>query len=125
MIRRPKGSGSITTNGYLRHGQELDHRLVMGRYLGRELETDEIVHHINRNTLDNRIENLDLMGKGSHTSLHMLRHSVINGTKICDRCGVVKSAEMFPKRSDSNKPRSICKACFRVDRWEYKQRTGK
>ena len=34
------------------------HRLVMSRILGRELERNEIIDHVNGNGLDNRRENL-------------------------------------------------------------------
>lgn len=48
-----------------------EHRLVMEKYIGRFLTNDEVVHHINEDTLDNRIENLLLMTPSEHNKYHL------------------------------------------------------
>jgi hypothetical protein len=58
----------IVENGKRRAKKES--RIIMEKHLGRDLEPWEIVHHINEDPSDNRIENLGLMDWGEHTSLH-------------------------------------------------------
>lgn len=42
----------------------------MEALIGRHLKDDECVHHIDRNKKNNRKENLSLMTKSEHMSLH-------------------------------------------------------
>lgn len=52
-------------------GYIMEHILVMEALLGRHLYDRECVHHINEIKSDNRKENLQLMTKSEHMSLHM------------------------------------------------------
>lgn len=52
-------------------GYIMEHILVMEALVGRHLEADECVHHINLKRDDNRKENLKLMTTSEHMSYHM------------------------------------------------------
>jgi hypothetical protein len=65
-----KGGVRIDGNGYEtvrvhEHFYLLTHRLIMERILGRKLQGEEVVHHVNRNRKDNRPENLALCNNAS------------------------------------------------------------
>ena len=45
-------------------------RMVIEEHLGRELSIFEIIHHIDGDRSNNEIENLQIMTREEHTSLH-------------------------------------------------------
>lgn len=48
----------------------MQHVDIMENHIGRKLEPDEIVHHIDRNRSNNELDNLQIMKRTDHSKLH-------------------------------------------------------
>lgn len=73
-----KGGREITKDGYVvlwisRKEKILEHRKVLEDHLGRKLTGSEVVHHINGNNADNRLENLQLTTFSEDIRRHKLQ----------------------------------------------------
>lgn len=70
-------NGYISSDGYKMLGNEREHRLIMEESIGRKLDKKEIVHHINMDKLDNRLDNLYLcVNESDHRNIHKSMDSV-------------------------------------------------
>jgi hypothetical protein len=77
--RIKNGGISISDNGYLRFNQTKSngvnagrrlHDLIAEMMIGRPLRHDEVVHHIDGDKLNNNLDNLEVMTRAEHTTLH-------------------------------------------------------
>lgn len=80
-----------TKNDYV-----LLHRVIVENHLGRLLNADEVVHHINEDKKDNRIENLEVLTASEHAKHH--KSSI--GRKLLEiRCPECSKIFIREKRS--------------------------
>lgn len=80
----------------------------MENHLGRLLNLNEIIHHKNENKKDNRIENLEVLSRREHVSLHSSKGRAMAEIK----CPFCKSFVILEKRqthlSKKNKKYTSC-----------------
>jgi hypothetical protein len=58
-----------------------EHRYIMEQFLGRKLESYEVVHHKDGNKRNNDLENLEVILLSEHSTLHLTNHIVTDETK--------------------------------------------
>lgn len=129
MHKKKHFDNSKTSNGYElvympehpatnKDGYIKGHRLVMEKHLKRYLSGTEVIHHINRNRLDNRLKNLQLL-KSSKEHIRIHNGWVVKNNiwyKFCSGCKKLLevNAENFYFRLLKNgelSSISFCKKC--------------
>ena len=93
---RADSKGWYKENGYVmrkvnnhprqnKRGYVAEHRLVYEKYLGRFLDDKEVIHHINGDRADNRIENLQIaVGNSEHIKEKHKKSRNTNGQFVCE-----------------------------------------
>ena len=83
-VYAPEASGAKKSGSY--KGYIFEHRLVMENFLGRPLQDDEAIHHIDLDKLNNSIENLMVLSNSKHAKIHhLLQGHTISSQDCKDR----------------------------------------
>lgn len=103
--RNKGGTGNISSGGYKRitvGGQRIfEHRYIMEVHLGRKIGKKEVVHHINGDKTDNRIDNLEVCTQSEHVNEHrsiLLSSRKPIEKKYCFLCGSISVAILLCRR---------------------------
>jgi hypothetical protein len=72
-----------------KHGYVLHHRVVVENHLGRLLDPTEVVHHLNGDKKDNRVDNLRVMDEADHARVHGYEQGARFVELKCPSCGVL------------------------------------
>ncbi len=86
------------------------HRYIMEQHLGRKLKTKELVHHKNHNSLDNRIENLQIVTTADHNRIHCSINNWSIKYSHCQKCGTAKIKHIS---------HGLCSSCYQKIRLHF------
>ena len=102
VIYKPEHPTSMSSDNW--NGYVYEHIYVMEKSLNRSLTSSEVVHHLDCNPSNNRIENLLLLDKSMHSKIHAW---IDSGAFICE------SYEMNGMNSGKSKVKepSYCEIC--------------
>ena len=102
VIYEPDHPTCMTSDNW--QGYVYEHRYVMEKYLKRSLSEEEVVHHLDCNPANNRIDNLLLLTKNMHAKLHLWIDAGAFISESYDRNG------MNSGKSKVTEP-TYCKVC--------------
>lgn len=120
VLVKKRGHPNATKQGYIRL-----HRLIMSEFLGRPLEKDEEIHHIDGNTFNNDISNLQLIDHSSHSSISATKD---HGDRNCFECDTDKTYMKKDSKTGKYYPqwcalgnKWLCRNCGRRKKYKEKK----
>lgn len=97
-------------NAIPRNGYVLEHRFLKEKEIGRVLNSDEVVHHIDGNKKNNSLDNLVVMTQNEHARLHQYLRGKNMVELRCPQCGKIfqlaKNQSFLVKKNKYN-----CNCC--------------
>ena len=135
ILRGEIGKWHLHTGGYnamkIKGKLILQHRYIMEHYLGKKLKSNEVVHHIDENRLNNCIENLEVMIRNQHIGIHHTTTFRDKTHKQCTYCKVIKPRWMFDFESKKKRKSKFfdphhtrCKSCRYLNDKRNQNRPG-
>lgn len=112
-LNKTLGRWMVCVNGK----QQYRARYVMEQHIGRPLARDEHVHHRNGDKLDDRIENLELIGASEHARLHLPDRQAARGARYGDQWS--GRSDRCAGCSTSDRPHyalGLCRTCYAAQR---------
>lgn len=82
LIYKEGHPNSMTSENW--NGWIYEHIYLMSEHIGRPLNEDEVVHHLDENKSNNKLENLVLLNNNAHSILHNMLRKSTNISEIED-----------------------------------------
>ena len=101
-----------------KYGYVYHHRIVVENSIKRMIRDGEVIHHVNGNKKDNRVENLVLMTASEHTRMHNIENGFIVCDLVCPNCLKTFSRE---KRSTKESKGGVFTFCSRKCNGSYQR----
>ena len=105
------------------NGKRIDeHRFIVEKTLGRKLSRDEVVHHVDGNKLNNKIENLVVMTRSEHSAMHQKGKKNSDETRL-KMSNALKGKPMLSQRKLSSEEVDYIRKNYRPRSSEFGARS--